>query len=97
MAIAADIAYTADQILDIALTVVRNTHDFERALGNWEAIPPNIKTWDSFKTHFKKAQKQLQTIRGPTMQQTGYRHANHLAQQLKNDIQQRGNDLITYI
>ena len=39
MAEAAEIAYTAEQILDIALTVIRNTRDFERALGNWEAKP----------------------------------------------------------
>ena len=31
------------------------------------------------------------------MQQTGYHHDNHLTQQLKNDIQQRDNDLITDI
>ena len=97
MAIAADIDYTAEQILDIALTVVRNTRDFERALGDWEALPAIRKTWDHFKTHFKAAQKQLRAIRGPTMQQAGYHHANHLAQQLKHDIQQRDSDLITYI
>ena len=31
------------------------------------------------------------------MQQAGYHHANHLAQQLKSDIQQRDSDLLTYI
>ena len=31
------------------------------------------------------------------MQQAGYHHANHLAQKLKNDIQQRDNDLLSYI
>ena len=31
------------------------------------------------------------------MQKTGYHHANHLAQQLKTDIQQRDSDLLTYI
>ena len=31
------------------------------------------------------------------MQQAGYHHANHLAQQLKTDIQQCDPDLITYI
>ena len=97
MAIAADIDYTADQILDIALTVVRNTRDFERALGDWEALSTNNKTWDNFKTHFKKAQKQLRAIRGPTMQQAGYHHANHLAQKLTSDIQQRDSDLLSYI
>ena len=83
MAIAADIMYTTDQVLDIALTVVRNTRDFERALGDWEALPDIQKTWDNFKTHFKEAQKKLRAIRGPTMQQAGYHHANHLAQKLK--------------
>ena len=97
MAIAADIEYTADQILDISLTVVRNTRDFERALGDWEVLPPIWKTWDNFKTHFKEAQKQLRAIRGPTMQQAGYHHANHLAQQLKSDIQQQDSDILTYI
>ena len=67
------------------------------ALGDWEALPPIRKTWENFKTHFKNAQKQLCAICGPTMQQSGYHHANHLAQQLKTDIQQRDSNLLTYI
>ena len=59
MAIAADIEYTADQILDIALTVVRNTCDFEHALGEWEALPPMRKTWDNFKTYSKTLKKTI--------------------------------------
>ena len=35
MAISAKIPYTANQLLDIGLTVLRNTRDFERALGDW--------------------------------------------------------------
>ena len=31
------------------------------------------------------------------MQQVGYHHANHLAQPLKTDIQQRDSDLLIYI
>ena len=62
MAEAGDIVYTVDQVLDITLTVVRNTRDFERALGDWEAKPARQKTWDEFKDHFKKAQKQLRAI-----------------------------------
>ena len=50
MAIAAEIEYTA---LAIALTVLVNTRDFERALGNWEALPSFQKIWKNFKTHFK--------------------------------------------
>ena len=62
------IEYTTAQILDIGLTVVRNTPDFKRALGDWVTIPNNDKTWDHFKSHFKDAQKQLCAIRGPAMQ-----------------------------
>ena len=36
MAEAANIAYTMDQILDIALTVICNTQEFEQVLGDWE-------------------------------------------------------------
>ena len=32
---AAAILYTEEQLLDIGITVIRNTRDFERALGNW--------------------------------------------------------------
>ena len=97
MATAAEIAYTTDQILDIGLTVIRNTRDFERALGDWEAIPAADKTWERFKSHFKDAQKQLRAIRGPTMQQAGYHHANHLARQLREDIEKRDNELLSVI
>ena len=45
MAESAGIAYTQDQILDIGLTVIRNTRDFERALGDWENLASTEKTW----------------------------------------------------
>lgn len=91
----AGIPYTADQLLDMGLTVIRNTRDFEKALGDWEPIVN--KTWTLFKSHFSDAQKQLKAIRGPTMQQAGYHHANHLAQQIQSEIQQRDTDLLTLI
>ena len=97
MAISADIPYTNDQLLDIGLTVIRNTRDFEQALGDWEAKPDADKTWDNYKEHFKTAQKQLKAIRGPTMQQAGYHHANHLAQRLREDIHQRDTELMSVI
>ena len=97
MAISAEIPYTTDQLLDIGLTVIKNTRDFERALGDWEALPVADKTWDRFKDHFKNAQKQLRAIRGPTMQQAGYHHANHLAQQLRDDISKRDEEMLSVI
>ena len=45
---AADIAYTEQQLLDIGLTIIRNTRNFEKALGEWEALATRAKTWDKF-------------------------------------------------
>ena len=44
------------------------------------------KTWDSFKSHFRAAQVELKEIRGPTMHQAGYHHANMLTEQLRTDL-----------
>ena len=97
MAEAAEIPYTADQLLDIRLPVVRNTRDFERALGAWQLLPFANKTWGRFKTHFKDTQEQLRVIRRPTMQQAGYHHANHLASQLRGDIKKRNAELTNLV
>ena len=57
--IAAQILYTTEKLLVIGLTIIRNTCNFERALGDWELLLATDKTWDCFKSHFKDAQKQL--------------------------------------
>ena len=90
-------AYTTEQILDIVLTVIRNTRDFERSLGDWQSLPEINKTWTRFKMHFQALQKQLKAIRGPTMQQAGYHHADHLVSQLCADIEKRNQELLTVI
>jgi len=97
LGVAANIEYTEKQLLDIGLTVIRNTRDFEKALGDWEALRRAEKTWTKFKEHFTAAQKQLKAIRGPTMQQAGYHHAHMLAEQLKTDMARRDQELITVI
>ena len=91
-----DIEYTEKQLLDIGLTVIRNTRDFEKALGEWEALATTAKTWITFKSHFKTAQQQLKAIRGTTMQQAGYHHASHLAQTMRSDIERRDEELVSY-
>ena len=97
MAESAEIAYTAEQLLDIGLTIICNTRDFETALGAWEILPATDKTWTKFKEHFSKAQKQLKAIRGPTMQQAGYHHTNMLATQLKTNLERRDNKLFSLL
>ena len=97
MAVAAGIQYTQDQVLDMGLTVIKNTRDFERALGDWEAKPAADKNWINFKLHFNEAQKQLKAIRGPTMQQAGYHQLNMLAHQFRSELEERDNDLLTVL
>ena len=92
-----DISYTKAQLLDMGLTVIRNTRDFEKALGDWEALTARNKNWTIFKKHFSDAQKQLKAIRGPTMQQAGYHHAHMLAQQLKTDLERRDTEIFSII
>ena len=101
MAISAKIPYTANQLLDIGLTVLRNTRDFERALGDWTLKTDAEKTWNHFKAHFTTGQAQLKAIRGPTMQQAGYHHAHLLANTLRNDfrtdLDTHSTDLLTLL
>ena len=49
----------------------------------------------NFKEHFKNAQNDLKQIRGPTMKQAGYHHANMLASQLKSDLDTRNAEMMT--
>ena len=97
LANSANIACTEEQILDIGLTAMRNTRDFETALADWDKKPAVQKTWDNFKTHFKEAQQQLKRIRGPTMQQAGYHHANHLVEQLRKDMDNQNMELLSIL
>jgi hypothetical protein len=52
LAIAANIPYSPEQQLEFGLTLIKNTRDFEKALGEWNSKPMNQKTWIIFKSHF---------------------------------------------
>lgn len=88
----AAIPYSEAQRLEFGLTLIRNTRDFEKAIGEWNDLPNQ--TWTLFKSHFRDAQAQLKEIRGPTMQQAGYHHANMLASQLRVDIGQQQTEML---
>ena len=76
LATAAGIPYSTEQQLEIGLTIIRGTRDFEKLLGEWNDKVPRTKTWALFKTHFTRAQTGLKATRGPTMKQAGLHHAN---------------------
>ena len=88
-ALQAGLPYTNEQVLEFGLQLIRNTRDFEAALTTWNARPVNQKTWANFKTHFHQAQETLKEVRGPTMQQAGYHHANSPANRLCTELQAR--------
>ena len=76
---AAKIPYSLEQKIELGLTIIWSTQDFEKALGEWNDTDAAMKTWELFKSHFTQAQTDLKAIRVPTMQQAGYHHANILA------------------
>ena len=82
-------------MLEFKLTIIRNTRDFEKAIGEWNATP--INTWALFKTHFRDAQTKLKEIRGPTMQQTDYHHANMLASQMRANLNNQQVELLAMV
>ena len=84
LATQAGIPYTDSQILEKGLTKIRATRDFEYALTQQENKPQAEKTWANFKTHFHEAKQ----IRGPTIQQSGFHHANALAQELTSKVEE---------
>ena len=92
----AGIPYSVAQILEIGLTLIKSTRDFEKALGEWNALAV-AKTWEVFKSHFRDAQKDLKEIRGPTMQQAGYHHANMLASQLRDDLVHQQTEMMAMV
>ena len=94
LAIAADVPYTDKQLLSIALNVINNTMDFERAQEDWNNKDPSAKTWGAFKDHFRKAQEDLRKIRGPSMRQAGFHHANMLADQLRADMTAQSTEMV---
>ena len=53
LAALAKVPYSQEQLLGIALTIIRNTRDFEAAQEDWDMKAAADKTWDAFKKHFK--------------------------------------------
>ena len=52
---AAQLPYSDAQLVDLALTIIKNTHDFETELSAWIRKPPVAQTYENMKTHFNDA------------------------------------------
>ena len=97
LAESAAIPYTDQQIIDFGLQIIKNTRDFELAIGTWNKKTSGDKTWTNFKTHFQTAQQELKEIRGPTMKQAGYHHANHLATEMRNELRNNQMEMMALV
>ena len=83
--------------MDFGLQLIKNTRDFETALGEWNKRPDNQKTWELFKEHFQDAQQTLKDIRGPTMAQARFHHANHLASEIRGRLQENQQQMLALL
>lgn len=93
----AKIPYTESQIVDFGIQLIKNTRDFETALGEWNNKPQEDKTWEWFKQHFHDAQQTLKDIRGPTMAQAGFHHANHLATEIRKELNENQSQMLALL
>jgi hypothetical protein len=93
LATQANIPYTEEQLLEFALQIIRNTHDYENALGDWHTKALPDKTWGNLKTHFAKAQEALKASRGPTMAQAGFHQMNMVANDMRDEFTLTKNEL----
>ena len=84
---AANMPYTTRQIVNFGVQLIRNTHDFQDGLKTWFGKNDRDKTWMNFKLHFEEEHDRLKLIRGLTMQHAGYHHANFIASQVMNEVQ----------
>ena len=57
----------------------------------------SLKTWATFKAHFTCAQSALKKIRGPTMEQAGFHHANMLADQLRANLEAQSSAMLAMV
>lgn len=93
----AELPYSDEQIIDFALQLIRNTRDFEQGLIDWNKKPKADQTWSNLKQHFKEAQQALKEVRGPSMLQAGFAHANHLAQEMRTEINHSNMEIINML
>lgn len=70
--------------MDIALTVIKKTGNFQEALSKWFKLAQKNQTYVTLKTHFLKIRNILRKIFGPTMTVMGYGAANQLIQKVQS-------------
>ena len=91
VAIAGNRPYTQDQLINMGVTIISNTHDFETTLIVWHSLTPLAQTWATFKHMFTTAKKYLRKVRGKYMRSASFHQANLTAANLddvRNEVLQ---------
>ena len=63
---------STEQIINLALTILRNTGEFEKGLGDWYKKDAAQKMWNNLTEHFQEEQILLRRIRGKSMKNTSF-------------------------
>ena len=84
LAKAAKMEYTGKQLTAMGLSVIKNTHDFERGIYDWEAKAEADKTYENLQSHFNNELEKLQQIRGDDMLQSTHHHVNAMRVDFSN-------------
>ena len=79
---AASSPYSQQQLINIALHVIKSTNDFQQGLHDWYNLPAANQTWLRLKQHFQTARRNLKKMRGPIMQEAGFHQANKISSEI---------------
>jgi hypothetical protein len=83
-AVAGNQAYTAQQIVSNAYSLIHNTGIFIDVCREWRRCPEAEKTWSNFKTQFAQAHTELREMTH-TAQAGGFHNANSAITNFAND------------
>ena len=97
LAEAAKTPYTDEQLCDLALTIIKGTHDFENALTTWIKKPTADKKYANLKTHFDDELALLEEVRGDNMTQPTIHQANLMKLNIADDINLLRDDIMQAI
>ena len=87
LASAAGAPYTANQLINFGYVIINKTGKFTTGIREWNRLPENQKTWETFMLHFTTAHRELRESGELTVSETPFQTAN-LIQEVVEGVQQ---------
>ena len=85
----ADQTLTSRQTIAKAYVILNKTRRFKNDITAWNRLPAIGKTWESFKTHFRRAHQEFRETTDVTLEDSELQRNNvNLVQQVVNGMQQ---------